>query len=298
MSTKKLNQDTFLRRCREIHNDKFDYTKAEYINSSTKIIVTCRACNNEWTVLPGNHIGQRKSGCPQCKKIKHQKRMTDSILSSSEFLSRSILIHGNKFDYSKTQYINSNTKIKIVCPVHGEFKQWPQDHMNGTGCSMCSGVKKKTTAEFISQANKIFPHFDYSLVEYKNAHTPVKIICSEHGEFFQKPNAILNHIGCEKCGISRMLKTKIQNGTIIDPANLSEYQSYRREVWRISNRSYKLYKDKINPENLPRSLKYHLDHIYSISQGWINGKPAEDIGHWSNLQILEGISNRKKGSKI
>jgi len=224
--------------------------------------------------------------------------MNSAVLSTEEFISRSKEMHGNKFDYSMSEYRGSNTKIKILCPIHGEFEQWPQDHMNGRGCEKCSGVKKKTTEEFISQAKSIFPQFDYSLVEYVNAHTPVKIICPEHNEFLQKPNAILNHIGCEKCGIERMLQTKIERKIIADPADKTEYENYRRKVWRISNQQYKLHKDKINPENLPRSLKYHLDHIYSIQQGWVNGKPAEEIGHWTNLQILEGTENRKKGNKL
>lgn len=298
MSTKKLTQDTFINRCKEMHGDKFDYSKSIYVNSGTKIEIKCNTCNHEWFVSPANHIGPQKSGCPMCKKIAHQKRMNLTILSTEEFSSRANKIHNNKFDYSKSKYVGSNVKIKIICPTHGEFEQWPQDHMRGIGCASCNGVKKKTSEEFIAQAKEIFPHFDYSLVNYLNAHAAVEIICPRHGIFLQKPNAILNKIGCEKCGTERMLQTKIRNGTIIDPANLSAYQLYRRKIWRITNQQYKLHKDKINPENLPRSLKYHLDHKYPIQQGWINGKTAEEIGDWTNLQILEGMGNRRKSNKI
>lgn len=297
MSTKKLSQDLFISRCKEIHGDKFDYSKAHYVSAKTKISVICNTCLREWHVSPSNHTSSRKSGCPQCKKNKHQKRMNFTILSNAEFISRSKIHHNDKFDYSITKYVNSDTKVKIICPKHGEFDQWPQDHMRGIGCPACGGVKKKSTEEFVKEAIKIFPQFDYSETKYSNAHIPVKIICPTHGAFFQKPNAILNHTGCEKCGTDRMLKTKIQNGTIVDPANLSEYQLYRRKVWRISNQQYKLNKDKINPENLQRSLKWHLDHKYSIQQGWVNDKSVEEIGNWSNLRILEGRLNRQKGNK-
>lgn len=298
MSTKKLTQDVFIGRCREIHGNKFNYENSKYINSSTKIEVKCNTCSHLWHVSPGNHIGPRKSGCPNCKKRAHQLRMTLEILSTDEFIYRSMIQHGNKFDYSVTEYKGSNTKIQINCPTHGKFEQWPQDHMNGRGCERCGGSFKKTTEEFIEEAIRIFPQFDYSLVKYSNAHIPVEIICPDHGLFLQKPNAILNHVGCNKCSVSRQQATKILRGIVTDPKDKTEYENYRRAVWRISNQQYKLHKEKINPENLPRSPKYHLDHKYSIQQGWVNGKSANEVGDWTNLQILEGKLNRQKGSKL
>lgn len=297
MSTKKLTQEIFINRCREIHGNKFNYSSSVYKNMNEKVEIGCYSCGNFWNVSPGNHIGL-KSGCPFCKISNQIQRNKDSSLSTLEFITRSNARHNFKFDYSKTEYINSKTKVKIICPTHGEFEQWPQDHMRGIGCLSCSGVKKKTTDEFIIEAKKLFPHFDYSLVDYVNAHAPIKIICPTHGKFLQKPNAILNNVGCEKCSIDRMLQTKIERGIITDPKDKTDYENYRRKVWRISNQQYKLYKDKVNPENHPRSLKYHLDHKYPIQQGWVNGKTAEEIGNWTNLQILEGIANRKKGNKI
>lgn len=298
MSTKKLTQDIFISRCIEVHGDKFDYTLAEYKNMTTKIKIVCRKCGNMWECIPSNHVSGRKAGCPVCKISNQRTRNKKSVLTNLEFISRSNRAHNFKFDYSETEYVNSNTKVKIICPIHGKFEQWPQDHMRGVGCLSCSGVKKKTTKEFITEAKKIFSHFDYSLVDYVNAHTPVKIICPTHGEFLQKPNSILNNIGCEKCSVDRQLQTKIERGIITDPKDKTDYENYRRAVWRVSNRNYKLHKDKINPKNYRRSLRYHLDHKYPIQKGWINGKTPEEIGHWSNLQILEGKENRSKGSKI
>jgi hypothetical protein len=194
-------------------------------------------------------------------------------------------------------YLGSYKKIAIKCRTHGEFWQWPNDHRYGRGCPKCAGNKRKTTSEFIEQASKIFPHFDYSLVIYKSALKHVSIICPTHGVFYQKPNAILNKVGCNACSLSRSLNTKIERKVIRDPKDIPEYEKYRRRVWQISNQNYKLHKNKINPENLPRGVKYHLDHKYSIQQGWVNGKPAENIGSCENLQILEAQTNRRKGNK-
>jgi hypothetical protein len=296
MSTKKLTQDIFLSRCKERHGNKFDYSKSVYINAQTKIEIACNTCFHTWTVTPGNHVGPKRSGCPQCKAT-NSKARNKSLFNTEWFIEKSNKRHKNRYDYSKTEYINNESKISILCKEHGIFEQWPSDHINGRGCLECSGVRKKTTEEFIEEARKIFPQFDYSLVEYSTAHIPVKLVCPIHGEFKQKPNAILNHIGCTKCGILRMLSTKVANGDIRAPEDMSAAEAYRKHVWRISNQQYKIHKDKINPENLQRSLKYHLDHKYSIQQGWQNNVPAEIIGGWKNLQILEGKKNRQKGNK-
>lgn len=297
MSTKKLTQDIFISRCKEIYGDKFDYSKSEYINMFTKVTIKCNTCNQMWDVTPGNHLGPRKSGCPRCKCIRHQHRMDQSTLSLEEFINRSNGSHNNKFDYSKSEYINSSTKVAIICPIHGEFEQWPQDHMRGIGCAKCSGSVVEHD-KFIKEIELKYPIFDFSKFEYKSAKIKSIVICPLHGEFNARPNDLNFGHGCKECGIHKQQETKITRGIVTDPKDKTEYENYRRAVWRISNRNYKLHKETINPLDLPRNLKYHLDHIYPIQKGWLNGKSPEEIGHQSNLQILEGISNRRKGCKL
>lgn len=68
-------------------------------------------------------------------------------LNTSEFIIRATEIHGNKYDYSKTGYINKRTKIRIICKEHGEFSQWPQSHLLGCGCPECGkliSIEKKS----------------------------------------------------------------------------------------------------------------------------------------------------------
>ena len=136
-------------------------------------------------------------------------------LTKEEFVRRSRLVHGDKYDYSKAEYINSQTKTRIICPIHGEFWQTPQHHMEGFGCARCSGCNKKTTEEFIQDAKKIHDDkYDYSKTDYKGNKIKVCIVCPKHGEFWQKPN---NHLsgkhGCPECakvrksaGESRIMK--------------------------------------------------------------------------------------------
>ena len=111
-------------------------------------------------------------------------------LTTEEFIERARKVHGNRYDYSKVEYINDRTKICIICPIHGEFWQKPNNHLNGNGCRQCgilsrSLKRSKCKDEFIKEA--IIKHngkYDYSKVDYANNSTKVCIICPIHGEFW------------------------------------------------------------------------------------------------------------------
>lgn len=108
-------------------------------------------------------------------------------------------IHGNKYDYSKVNYVNTKEKVCIICPTHGEFWQRPNGHLNGLGCDKCGKTYSYTTEEFIEKAKQIHGNkYDYSKVKYINAQTKVCIICPIHGEFWQTPYKHLNlKEGCQ-----------------------------------------------------------------------------------------------------
>ena len=191
---KKLTQDEWIERANKLHNNKYDYSKVDYINSETKVIVTC-PLHGDFLVTPYHHYRNRV-GCPKCSgKYRPTK---------DDFINRSREIHGNDYDYSQVDYKNNKTKVKIICPTHGVFLQTPSNHTNQEqGCPKCGGSGKKNTEEFVKQAKEIHgDKFDYSKVNYVNSVTPIKIICPIHGEFLQKP---ANHLqlskhGCPKCG--------------------------------------------------------------------------------------------------
>ena len=125
--------------------------------------------------------------------------------TTGEFISKSKLIHGDKYDYSKVEYVNNHSKVCIICPEHGEFWQTPANHLKNRGCPICGGHQKSSTEEFIKKANKVHNNkYDYSKVEYKNIETKVCIICPEHGEFWQLAHSHLTNHGCPKCSSSRL----------------------------------------------------------------------------------------------
>ena len=121
-------------------------------------------------------------------------------------------MHGDKYDYSNVEYVNNDIKVCIICPIHGEFWQLPNAHLQGHGCCKCANNKKLTTEEFIEKAKEVHgDKYDYSKVEYINNKTKVIITCHIHGEFLQLPNAHLQGHGCDKCNESHLEKEIVNN---------------------------------------------------------------------------------------
>ena len=190
----KLTKEEFIERAIEKHGDKYNYSKVEYKNSSTKVTIICPT-HGEFEQTPNKHLFSK--GCPSCSK--------NAKLTTEKFIKRAKEIHGNKYDYSKVDYKGSQTKVTIICPLHGEFEQIPSGHLNGKGCSECGIVSmancnRSDTDSFIKRAKEVHSSkYDYSKVDYKNASTKVTIVCPINGEFLQNPNRHLLGNGCPKC---------------------------------------------------------------------------------------------------
>ncbi len=214
--SKKSTSIDFISKAISIHNNKYDYSLVEYINAHTKVKIICPE-HGIFEQKPNGHLNGQN--CPICSgKLK---------LTTDDFINRSNIIHNNKYDYSLVQYVTSHIKVKIICPYHGTFTQSPYTHLIGRGCSECTGTKKLTTIEFINKANDIHNNkYDYSLVEYINNKTKVKIICPEHGIFEQKPNDHLSGYGCPKCSHSVSSK-EYDLCSFLDINNIQYIQSDR-----------------------------------------------------------------------
>lgn len=126
-------------------------------------------------------------------------------LTTEEFVKRAKKVHGDKYDYSQSSYVNRRTEIRIFCKLHGEFFQMPGHHTDGRGCKRCGIAKshqatKYSTKQFIALAKKIHRNkYDYSKVKYKNSHAKVIVSCREHGEFNIKAYSHLQGAGCASC---------------------------------------------------------------------------------------------------
>jgi len=178
----------FIKDAIKIHRNKYDYSLVNYINNRTNVIIIC-PIHGKFLQTPTSHL--ENHGCPSCSNVKK--------LNTSEFIKRAKIIHGGKYNYSLTNYVNIRTKVEIICHIHGKFSQIPSKHLSGNGCSKCSG-KFLNTDLFITKAKKIHRNkYDYSLVKYKLNKQNIKIICPLHGIFKQTPNTHLKGSGCPIC---------------------------------------------------------------------------------------------------
>jgi very-short-patch-repair endonuclease len=198
-----MNTEQFINKAIEVHGDKYDYSKIVYKNTICKVIIICKE-HGEFLQQAGSHL--RKHGCKKCSTIKTANKQRSN---NEKFIEKAKELHGDTYDYSKVDYINSTEKVIIVCKVHGEFLQNAKGHIQKkAGCQKCGIIKlrnyfKDTNDIFIKKAIKIHGDiYDYTKVNYgNNGREPITIICKKHGEFNQKPQEHLSGYGCSKCGM-------------------------------------------------------------------------------------------------
>ncbi|QQX82679.1 hypothetical protein JK628_23140 (plasmid) [Shewanella sp. KX20019] len=191
MRDAKRHLENFIILANEIHANKYDYSKSIYLGSTKKVEIVCNVHGSFWQMI-GNHI--RGHGCPKCAGR--------GLLTPENFKARCNEIHANKYDYSLVNCSRQSDTIKIICNVHGEFKQKAELHISGSKCPECVQDEKikKRYDNFIEKAKAAHgDHYDYSRVEYVKAVDNVIIICPVHGEFKQTPGAHAKGTGCAKC---------------------------------------------------------------------------------------------------
>lgn len=170
------NTAEFIEKATKIHKIKYDYSKVEYVNAKTKVIIICRQ-HGIFNQQPNDHLNGK--GCLKCSYFRKRKKTT------IEFIEKAATIHKNKYNYSKVNYINIRTKVIIICVVHGDFEQRTDDHLRGSGCPFCVNKTEFILYEYLQQlfnntitkqfkkvwcknmiTNKYLP-FDFCIDEYK-----------------------------------------------------------------------------------------------------------------------------------
>jgi hypothetical protein len=196
---KRHTNESFIKKSKEEHGDKYDYSLVKYVNAKTKVIIIC-PIHGEFEQSPSCHMSG--NGCYKCKGKKISKSLS---LNTQEFIIKSNKKHNNFYDYSLVEYETSHKKIKIICKKHGIFEQTPNSHLNGRGCPFCSNLKSSLSRisnkkDFINKSIKIHGEkYNYNQIDYIRSNEKVKIICSKHGLFLQTPNNHLNGMGCKEC---------------------------------------------------------------------------------------------------
>jgi hypothetical protein len=124
---KRLTKDIFISRAKKMHGRKYNYSKVNLVNSITKVEIICPTHGSFFQLMYDHMCGR---GCPDCG-VKARS------LSHKNFVSRSKKIHKNVYDYSKVNYVNTRTKVEIICSIHGSFFQRPDSHLKGARCAEC-----------------------------------------------------------------------------------------------------------------------------------------------------------------
>lgn len=205
---KKLTKEQFIEKANKIHNNAYNYSEVNYKNQDTKIKILCLS-HGAFEQRPDHHLAGHN-----CKKCSINNERFENY--ENLFIERAVKKWHNFYDYSKVKYVTARKKVIIICPVHGEFKQTPDSHLN-CKCLKCSisenaNKQRHTTEQFINKAKIIHgDKYDYSLIEYNGNRQKVEILCKEHGVFKQTPYNHLLEKGCPNCFTQSKSEIKISN---------------------------------------------------------------------------------------
>lgn len=262
-----LTKQQFIEKAKSIHGARYGYDNSFYINAVTKIQIEC-FLHGIFNQTPNAHLNGQ--GCPECSTINNR-------LTQEEFIKRSNLKHNNFYDYSKVRYLDSRTKVIIICPIHGDFYQTPDIHIRGSKCPICHKEKDKLSLnQFIEKAKSVHgDKYDYSKVIYKNSYTKINITCPKHGDFEQEPGNHLFGSGCRLCFLKNKNLTTEQ---FIEKAKVIHKDKYDYSKVKYINSKTKV--TIICPE--------HGD-FYQKANGHLNGHGCPKCNSSKGELILEEI---------
>jgi hypothetical protein len=194
--------DEFLERAKLVHFGKYTYDRSSYVNTKTKMTITCD-CGNIFMQSPEVHL--RPSGCILCGN----KRSNDSKrLTTDEFIKKSILKHGDKYKYNLVDYKSAHEKVLIICDKHYPtgYRIAPQSHLSGTGCNKCGRIHDSPEqmsiklTKFLDKAKIVHgDKFNYDKVTVLNVKEKIEISCKNGHTFFQEYRHHLRGSGCRLC---------------------------------------------------------------------------------------------------
>lgn len=200
--SKKLTKEEFVKKAKEKHKDKYDYSIFIYLNSHIKGKIKCNKCNLIFEQTPSDHL--RGRGCPKCGVINgHNKQRK----TKEQFIIDAKNMHKNKYNYEKFIYTNNSTNGIITClSCKNDFMQSPNRHLCGCGCPKCGVINShnkqtKTQDGFIKDAmTQHCNKYNYEAFIYINDRTKGIITCLGcKNDFTQTPNSHLKGRGCPKC---------------------------------------------------------------------------------------------------
>lgn len=206
----------FKQRAAGVHDSFYSYNKVDFINVSTKVLITCPIHGN-FSQTPHDHLSG--SGCPKCKSDKAR-------LGLEDFISRARSCHSTYYDYSLVRIGNFDTPVKIICPIHGEFEQTPRVHLSGSDCPKC--VEDKKHRVYADDINKKLKNTKVKMVNNSalNMTEEADFLCSKHGVFKTTIRKALNSesSGCKEC---KKENTSISFDEFVNKSNSIHNNKYK-----------------------------------------------------------------------
>lgn len=147
---KLLTQKEFIERSKAIHGDKYLYNQAIYKNGRTKVKIYCITHGRFFYQIAKDHM--RGKGCQECGHLTRNRSTSGSTL---KFIYDAVRVHGKKYDYSRVKYRRSSSKVEILCPSHGSFRQTARDHTYGHGCPKCQESRGERAVRFYLEGENI-----------------------------------------------------------------------------------------------------------------------------------------------
>ena len=221
----KLTNEEYIIRSNKTHNEFYGYSKTIYIGANSSVIIFCPV-HGDFSVNAYSHL--RGTSCKKCKD--DDKKMSNDI-----FISKSKRLHNNFYSYPNTQYLEVFSNVDIECPVHGNFSQQANSHLNGSGCMDCFLEKQKSNSiVFKKKANLIHNNLYIYYDDYEHSKKEIMIGCKKHGLFPQTPNSHLQGCGCPSCktskGENRIQKYLIENNIVYESQKKFDGLKYKSEL--------------------------------------------------------------------
>ena len=303
----RMTTEKYIIREREVHGDKYDLSKAVYVDANTKMCFICPKHGEFW-MLPYHHLGGQ--GCPKCSG----KNLTTEDLVE-RFKDENP--RGDYYIYTDVVFKDMDTPVYIICPKHGGFWQKPSKHLVGHGCPECGKERRNksntyTFDEIVEKANKVQnKKYIYIKTDTNGIKSDLYIMCPIHGLFIQKAEYHLNGYGCPKCGfnmsiaedeIVKFIKEELgidnvmrRNKKIIAPQELDIYLpdyniaiEYDGIVWH----SEKFGKDSHYHVDKLRKCNERGVYLVNIFEDEYNDK--KEIVYEKLRHILGGDGNKEK----
>ena len=137
---KNLNQESFIKKSIKKHGKKYDYSLVKFTSGSNAVMIGYKGIF--YLQKPYHHL---MGSCPENVNLSIRKTIKKFIIESN-------LVHDNKYNYDKAEYIKNQIKVIITCPIHGDFTQTPNSHLSGAGCPYCNESKgEKEIVKFLNK---------------------------------------------------------------------------------------------------------------------------------------------------